>query len=130
MSYPIGVGRPPTRDEEPETIPLSAEQATNRASYVRTMITKIERYQKEKKTLEEIENMPHIGTFKKDYPKLYETLVSTEPYHKQSLHVMLQMLDQMGTGRMSQNDASVIVGQRVFDTFVKPQVQSNQNSTH
>ena len=129
MNYPIGVGRAPTREEEPEEIPLTAEEATNRASYVRTLITKIERYQKEKKSIEEIEKMPHIGTFKKDYPKLYETLVSTEPYHKQSLHVMLQMLDQMGNNKMSQNDASVIVGQRVFDTFVKPQIQSNDNSS-
>jgi len=30
----------------------------------------------------------------------------------------------MGTGRLSQHEASVIVGQRVYDSFVKPQVDA------
>lgn len=126
---PIGVGRPPTQEEEPPVIPLTKEQASGRASYVRAIITKIERFQKEGKSVEEMEKIQYIVEFKRDYPKLYETLISTEPYHKQSLHVMLQMLDQMGSGRMTQDDASVVIGQRVFDTFVKPQIQSQQRSS-
>jgi hypothetical protein len=33
---------------------------------------------------------------------------------------MLAMLDRMGSGQLNQHEASVIVGQRVFDAFVKP----------
>jgi hypothetical protein len=32
------------------------------------------------------------------------------------------MLEKMGGGQLSQNDASVIVGQRMFDMYVKPQI--------
>jgi hypothetical protein len=41
-------------------------------------------------------------------------------YDKKSLQVMLTMLDQMGTGNLTQHQASVIVGQKLADTYIKP----------
>ena len=35
---------------------------------------------------------------------------------------MLAMLERMGTGDMTQDQASVIVGQRLYDTFIKPNI--------
>jgi hypothetical protein len=57
------------------------------------------------------------------YPKLFEAVTGTEEYHKNSLQTMLAMLDRMGDGDLSQHQASVIVGQRLVQTFVKPQLQ-------
>ena len=34
----------------------------------------------------------------------------------------LQMLDKMGSGALSQHNASMIVGQRLVDKFIKPQL--------
>jgi hypothetical protein len=37
-----------------------------------------------------------------------------------SLRTMISMLEKMGTGELSQHQASVIVGQRLHDKFIKP----------
>ena len=117
-----GSGPPPpvTQEELPE--PISIETARTRASYVRTMITKIERYLNEGKTKEQIEKMPHIPEFKAKFSKLYET-VMTPGYDKQSLYTMLTLLEKMGRAEMSQHDASVIVGQRLFDKYVNTKMK-------
>lgn len=115
----VGSGPPPTPpSSEAIPDPISAETARSRASYVRTMITKIERYLKDGKTKEEIDTLPHIPEFKKKFSKLYDT-VMTPGYDKQSLYTMLLLLEKMGRSEMSQHDASVIVGQRLFDKYVQ-----------
>jgi hypothetical protein len=120
-------GRPPNLPEEPPAIPIDPETARDRASYVRSLISRTESLQKEGKTREEIEAA--LPEFKRDYEKLFEMVTRPGGYHKQSLTTMLAMLDRMGTGQLSQHEASVIVGQRVFDTFVKPQVSEQQSSS-
>jgi hypothetical protein len=55
----------------------------------------------------------------------------TQPggYNKQSLKTMLVMLDRMGSGELSQHQASVIVGQRLADTYIKPSVETKPDSS-
>lgn len=100
---------------EAETAPLSFEPKT-RAQYVRDMVKQVEAYIADGKTKPEIkERMPE---FARDYTNLFDML--TEPnYNKQMLKTMLTMLDQMGTGNLTQHQASVIVGQRVADAYIK-----------
>lgn len=117
-----GSGPPPPPSSEPMPDPISAETARTRASYVRTMITKIERYLNEGKTKDQIEKMPHIPEFKAKFSKLYDT-VMTPGYDKHSLYTMLTLLEKMGRAEMSQHDASVIVGQRLFDKYVHTQIK-------
>ena len=116
---------PPNFPDEPPAIPLTKDQAKDRNTYIRDMIKKVELYQREGKTIAEIDAL--MPEFKRDYRILYTTLTSPEGYDKKSLQTMLFMLEKMGTGQLSQNDASVIVGQRVYDTFVKPQVDQQGN---
>lgn len=111
---------PPPLPEEPPAIPLTKDEAKDRNTYVRDTVKVIERYQKEGKSTAEIDTL--IPEFKRDYPKLFETLTGPGGYNKQSLQTMLFMLEKMGGGQLSQNDASVIVGQRMFDMYVKPQI--------
>lgn len=99
--------------------------AKERATYVRAMVKRCEDFIAQGMNADTIkEKLPE---FARDYPTLFETVVSTEPYHKNSLRTMLAMLDKMGEGSLSQHQASVIVGERLLQTFVKPQLsQQNQ----
>ena len=128
MSRPIlrRDGRPPEFPEEPPAVPITPDTAKDRASYVRSLIKRLERLQTEGKTKEEIEAA--VPEFKRDYPKLYDMVIAPG-YNKQSLQTMLVMLDRMALGQLSQHEASVIVGQRLVDNFVKPQLNDPSTST-
>jgi hypothetical protein len=100
---------------EAETAPLSFEPKT-RAQYVRDMVKTVEDAIAEGKTKPEIKEQ--VPDFARDYTNLFDML--TEPnYNKQMLKTMLALLDQMGTGNLTQHQASVIVGQRVADAYIK-----------
>jgi len=117
-----GQAPPQFPDEGPAT-PISQDIARDRGRYVRHLVSQVEALQKEGKAFAEIEAA--VPEFKRDYPKLYEMVMRPGGYHKQSLTTMLAMLDRMGTGQLNQHEASVIVGQRVFDAFVKPDVNNS-----
>ena len=95
--------------------------AKERAEYVRAMVKRCEAYKADGLSIAGItERLPE---FARDYPKLFESVLGDEAYHKNTLQTMLAMLDRMGDGDLSQHQASVIVGQRLVQTFVKPQLQ-------
>ena len=95
--------------------------AKERAEYVRAMVRRCEAYKADGLSVDAItERLPE---FARDYPELFKAVTGTEAYHKNSLQTMLAMLDRMGEGDLSQHQASVIVGQRLVQTFVKPQLQ-------
>jgi hypothetical protein len=93
-------------------------QPKERAKYVRDSIDLIEKYQNEGLTTEQIKEK--VPTFVRDYKHLFEMVTMPGGYNKQSLKTMLVMLDKMGAGELSQHQASVIVGQRLADTYIKP----------
>jgi hypothetical protein len=103
----------------------TAFPAKERAEYVRAMVKRAELYKKDGLSTEQIKE--RLPEFSRDYPNLLEAVLGDEPYHKNTLTTMLAMLDRMGEGSLSQHQASVIVGQRLVQTFVKPQLQSQQN---
>ena len=96
-------------------------QPKERAQYVRDSIELIEKYQTEGLTTEQIKDK--VPTFVRDYKNLFEMVTQPGGYNKQSLKTMLAMLDRMGTGELTQHQASVIVGQRLADTYIKPNLQ-------
>jgi len=60
-----------------------------------------------------------LGSFVTEYPTLFQKAV--EPNFKESeLNLMLRVMDSMANAGMSQHQASVIVGQRLMDTFITP----------
>ena len=95
-----------------------------RAAYVRAMVKRCESYKEDGLSTEAIKE--RLPEFARDYPHLFEAVTSSEEYHKNSLQTMLAMLDRMANGDLSQHQASVIVGQRLVQTFVKPQLQQQQ----
>jgi hypothetical protein len=108
------------RMAEAATRPLDF-QPKERAQYVRDSLTMIEKYQSEGMTTEQIKDK--VPTFVRDYKNLFEMVTQPGGYNKQSLKTMLAMLDRMGTGELTQHQASVIVGQRLADTYIKPNLQ-------
>lgn len=116
-------GQPPSSalpQEEP-AIPLTDVQAKGRASYVRTTINHIEELLSKNTPIDEIKQA--YMKFHTQFPKLFEMITSPKGYKEETLQTMLSMLDRMGTGGITQHDASQIIGQRLVDTYVKPNLQ-------
>jgi hypothetical protein len=86
-----------------------------RAAYVRAMVNRVIEYRRERKSAEDIrERLPE---FAEEYKHLFEMLTAPEGFDQQNLTVMLAMLDRMGQGGLTQHEASVIVGKRLFDKY-------------
>lgn len=104
--------------EEAATRPLDFDPKT-RALYIRDCVKQMEEYQAAGLTMMQIkEKMP---TFVRDYKNLFEMIANPRGYNKQDLKVMLAMLDRMGSGDLTQHQASVIVGKRLAEEYIKPE---------
>jgi hypothetical protein len=108
--------------EEP-AVPIKPAIAKARATYVRDMVAKINAMKADGKGQDEI--YMEVSRFADDYPHLFKTVLAAESHESMaSLRTMLAMLDKMGTNELSQHEASVIVGQRLHDTYIKPVLDS------
>lgn len=117
-------GRPSFRPppEEPPAPPLEPAIAKARASYIKANVEKVNTLKAQGKSKEEIHE--EVPRFAADYPALFKMLINTENYNEASLRTMIAMLERMGTGQLTQDQASVIVGQRLHDTYIKPKMDS------
>jgi hypothetical protein len=113
--------RPPPQfpDDDPG-VPIEPAVAKARAAFVRSSLQKIKELRQQGKT--PIEITEQLGRFAEDYPQLFKMALRMDPSNEASMRTMLAMLDRMGTGELSQHQASVIVGQRLYDTYVKPNI--------
>jgi len=66
----------------------------------------------------------HIKEFAERYPELFKKIVGQQDLTP--IRHMLQMLDKMAEGRMTTHQASVIVGQKLVDRYVKPQLRGHE----
>lgn len=91
----------------------------SRAQYVRDCIKQIEEYQAQRVPLDQIKTKMSI--FIRDYNHLFEMVTKSNGYNKQDLKTMLAMLDRMSSGDLSQHQASIIVGKRLAEEYIKPE---------
>ena len=117
MSHPRPSFQPPPPEEE--AIPLEPGVARARSDYINSNIDKIIKLKQEGKSKEEIQEM--FERFIVDYPTLFKMVMSPN-YNEGSLKTMMAMLEKMGSGELTQHQASVIVGQRLHDVYIKPKV--------
>ncbi len=110
--------RPPQLPKEEPAIPIEPAVAKARATYIRDMTTKITNLRRQGKNEEEIRQ--EAGRFVEDYPALFKKLMSNE--EDGTLKTMLAMLERMGSGELTQDQASMIVGQRLYDKHIKPKL--------
>lgn len=94
-------------------------EAKDRATYVESQVRSIRALTALHKTDSEIRaTMPE---FAKEYPTLFEYALKPN-FDTQNLKIMLGLLHRMGDKQMTQHQASVIVGQRMADRYIKPSV--------
>lgn len=109
--------RPP--EEEP-AVPIEPDVAKARATYVKAQVERVKAMKGAGKSAEEIK--AEVSRFAEDYPALFKMLMSNETFNEASLKTMLALLERMGTGEMTQHQASVVVGQRLHDVYIKPKM--------
>ena len=96
-----------------------------RAKYIRERVSEVRKLRALGQN--DIQIKAALGSFVTDYPTLFQKAV--EPNFKESeLNLMLGVMDKMASTGMSQHQASVIVGQRLVDTFVKPQLKDTKRT--
>ncbi len=96
---------------------MSDEQKSVRA---RRMITEVE---SALETQTPAQVSAHFGEFQREFPKIFEMLL-TRTYNRGFLEMMLQQLERMERGAVSQHDASVAVGTVLVEEIVKPQLRA------
>jgi hypothetical protein len=95
-----------------------------RSVYVKGRIEEIRKLRSLGQTDDQIKEA--LGTFVTQYPTLFQMAV--EPHFDQSkLAFMLAVMDKMATG-MTQHQASVVVGQKLADSYVKPIVEGKKSA--
>jgi hypothetical protein len=97
--------------------PLAFDPKT-RSQYVKAMVSRTIEYLREGKDVEAIKE--RLPEFVRDYEHLFEMITSPQGFDTASLNTMLAMLDHMGNNNLTQHDASVIVGKRLYEKFGKP----------
>ena len=86
-----------------------------RSEYIRIMVKRTIEYQQERKTTDEIKE--RLPEFSRDYKHLFEMITSPDGYDASNLQVMITMLEHMNKGNLTQHDASVIVGKRLYSKY-------------
>jgi hypothetical protein len=91
---------------------------------VRENITVVKSLKEEGKTAEEIAK--EVPVFARDYPALYKMLFKIDIANEAALRTMLIMLDRMGRNEITQDQASGVVGQRLYDKYIKPNIDETK----
>ena len=89
-----------------------------RAQYIRTMLQDIALWISRGDTEDIIRN--RVPDFIERYPELFKKIINKQDLAP--IQSMLAMLDRMAEGTLSQHQASVIVGKKLVDRYVTPQL--------
>ena len=103
-------------------MPIEPAVASARSAFVKAKIEIVKKLKAEGKTQAEAEVHPDLVTFVGSYPALFKMLFKIDINSEAALRTMLAMLERMGTGQMTQDQASTVVGQRLYDTFIKDKI--------
>jgi hypothetical protein len=92
-----------------------------RARYVRSMLQDIALWMSRGDSEDTIKS--RVPDFVEKYPELFKKLINKEDLAP--IQSMLAMLDKMGEGNLSQHQASVIIGKKLVDRYVTPQLNGS-----
>lgn len=114
-----------TMDEataEAESRPLEYDPNT-RAHYIRSMLQDIALWMSHGDSEQTIRE--RVPDFVENYPELFKKIIQRQDLSP--IQSMLAMLDRMGDGTLSQHQASIIVGKKLVDKYVTPQLKGNDS---
>jgi hypothetical protein len=89
-----------------------------RANFIRQMLHDIPIWMSQGETEQQI--FQRVPEFAERYPELFKKII--EKQDLAPVQSMLAMLDKMGQGTLSQHQASVIIGKKLVDRYVTPQL--------
>ena len=92
--------------------------ATERAVYIRAMVTRTEELKTAGRSVDDIK--AQLPEFSRDYPHLFETILSAD-YDRNNLQTMLALMERMGQGSMNHHQATVVVGKRLAQKYIRPE---------
>ena len=93
-----------------------------RAHYIRSMLEDIALWMSQGDSEETIK--ARIPQFLESYPELFKKVINKQDLAP--IQSMLAMLDRMAEGTLSQHQASVIVGKKLVDRYVTPQLNTSR----
>ena len=93
-----------------------------RATYIRQCLQDINQCMAHKS---EDEIREQFSLFVELYPELFKKIIKGQDLSP--VQNMLAMLDRMGEGKLSQHQASVIIGQKLVDKYVTPQLNGQSS---
>jgi hypothetical protein len=93
-----------------------------RARFIREMLNDIPRWMTQGLTEEQIREK--VPEFADRYPELFTKIIQKQDLSP--IQSMLSMLDKMGEGNITQHQASIIIGKKLVDKFVNPQLNGNK----
>lgn len=88
---------------------------TERSNYVKSMVNRTFEYMRQGMSIDDIK--ARLPEFQMNYSHLFDMITSPNGFDRGSLDTMLKMLDHMATGNLTQHNASVIVGKRLYEKF-------------
>ncbi len=109
---------------EAEARPLEFDPNV-RAQYIRQMLQDIARWMAQGDSEDVIRQ--RVPDFIEKYPELFKKIITRSDLSP--IQSMLAMLDRMGEGSISQHQASVVIGKKLVDKFVTPQLNGNGRNT-
>lgn len=98
---------------------------TDRITYIRDHVRDIQAEMAQGISVADI--TAKYADFARDYKELFKKVIQKEDLGP--LKTMFGALEKMGQGTLSQHEASVIVGQKLVDKFVKPQLNGTAPNT-
>jgi hypothetical protein len=101
--------------KEAETRALDFNPAT-RASFIREKVGIIELLRRKGLNEKQLEKHADLSDFVEKYPELFKKIISGEDISM--LRNMLDMLDKMGSGNISQHNASVVIGKELASRYI------------
>ncbi len=102
-----------------------ANTEESKSAKVRRMIQEVEEALREETPAQV---SARFAEYQKDFPKIFE-MVLTRTYPRDIMEMMIQQLEKMEAGNVSQHNASVHVGGVLVDRFVKPQLKHAEDKS-
>jgi hypothetical protein len=119
MSQPPPMERQSYEDAAAEASSRSLDFNPNvRARFIREMLSDIPKWMAQGLTEEQIREK--VPEFTDRYPELFTKIIQKQDLSP--IQSMLAMLDRMGEGNISQHQASIIIGKKLVDKFISPQL--------
>lgn len=126
MSLPPAAQRQSIAEATAEAEARPIEYDPNvRAQYIRQMLQDIAKWMANGDSEDLIRQ--RVPDFIEKYPELFKKIITRSDLSP--IQSMLAMLDRMGEGSISQHQASVVIGKKLVDKFVTPQLNGNGRNT-